>query len=291
MLSNDPTFSTTAQQSKRRGLYIPVPANFMQRPRVRSLIHKHGYAYLGIYFDLLSILRAQDNYRIEAEELSLWAEDLGLDLQPFLDLGLLTREETLILSPQLCEWMQPLDAAIEAKRAAGRSGGLAKSSTARECYTEKKQSVASFISSPLIRSNKEGGAGETAEAPNAPPAERLRVENVVLFEAEPEHGLPAGEISVIEYDQIRVHTPEPIIKRAARIIREQWIKKPDKRVKKLTADLTWALVEARKQAADNALARQKAARARDGPQTNTGGRGGAPEPMSPALRKPTISET
>ncbi len=296
----------TTASSKPRTPFLPVPTTFLSSPRMLALTTKHGAHYVGIVLEAFMLLRNSPGYYIEAIELGIWAEAKGYNLKPLFEIGLLVRAEDShsVYSHQVFEWQEPFEQARHNKAAAGALGGAAKARALAESSrdTDASESLASY--SPLLSSNisflKGGGAGEgapptAAAAPEpVPPAEEppeledVSVEaktppkHIELFPADPENNLPAGYLSEIEYDQYRATSGEVLIKRAAKLIREHWIKKPEKRVKKATAEMSWALTEARKQVAEDMTSKTRAVRARAGPN-------GLPAPISPALRKPTIA--
>lgn len=319
-MARDMLSTETLSKSQTRGKrspYIPIPANFLNSPRVQVLTVKHGAGALGTLLQVIGFLRAEPGYTISTKEIADWADANDREISDLIDLGFLAIDGERIYSPDLIAWMQPLEDILEAKRRAGSLGGkqkqanestqkqtLADASTARGLL---HSGVAPFISSPLIRSDlvKEGGAGgdfspqsanpqiasteaiHTPHHANALPAHSTQItqpipsgQQVEILPPEAEYGFPGCYLTSIEHDQIRVHTPDHLIRRAAQIVRGHWIKNPQKPVKKFSAELQWALVEARKQAAENDLARSKAQRARDGPTPRTN------EPIPIGKRRP-----
>jgi hypothetical protein len=243
-----------------------------------ALTTKHGAHYVGIVLEAFMLLRNSPGYYIDEVELAIWAEAKGYELKPIFDIGLLGRaagDHELggsVYSLQVFEWQEPFEQARHNKAAAGSLGGAAKARALAEPSksADASESLASY--SPLLSSNisflkKGGGAGEGAPptasaAPEpVPPAEeppeleevpvatKPPPHHVELFPPDPENNIPGGYLSEIEYDQHRATSGEVLIKRAAKLIREHWIKKPEKRVKKATAEMSWALTEARKQVA------------------------------------------
>lgn len=295
----------TAAPSKQEA-YIPVPANFFTSPKALVLIGSAGAAGLGAFFEIVGLLRAQPNYRVESEDFNAWREFKGYDLSALFALKFLVEEASYISSPLLSAWMAPYDQKMqriseqraEAARARRTNTQQTSTNVSKPEQSDACLILSDLISSDLIRSKK-GGAGENTPPPvvspePVPPAEeppeleevpiatKPPPHHVELFPPDPENNIPGGYLSEIEYDQYRATSGEVLIKRAAKIVREHWIKKPSKPVKKLTAEMSWALTEARKQVSDDMTSQTRATRARAGPN-------GLPQPISPALRKPTIA--
>jgi hypothetical protein len=295
----------SAAPSKQEA-YIPVPANFFTSPKALVLIGSAGAAGLGAFFEIIGLLRAQPGYKVESEDFHAWRLFKGYDLTPLFALKFLIEEASYISSPLLNAWMAPYDQKMqriseqraEAARARRANPQQTSASDSKPEQSDACLVLSDLISSDLIRSKK-GGAGEntppvTAAPEPVPPAEeppeleevpveaKTPPKHIELFPADPENNLPAGYLSEIEYDQYRATSGEVLIKRAAKLVRDHWIKKPSKPVKKLTAEMTWALTEARKQVADDMTSQTRAVRARAGPNC-------LPAPISPALRKPTIA--
>lgn len=297
------------------------------------LVDRKGPESLATLMQVLGFLRNEDQYRASLSDLQEWADCYERQLAPLIDSKFLIVEGDEIYSPDLIEWMRPLEEILEARRQGGKLGGRppkiqdqaiqhnthTHTNAERETLpnlkvTEGLQCKPSFISSPLLLSSivfKKGGVGGNPaltepeplpqasvpvsqtlpsgtvgqdgvpvipSAPPKPPNPPLGM--VEILPPEPEYQFPGCYLGAIEHDQIRVHTPDHLIRRAALIVRGHWIKNPTKPVKKFSAEITWALVEARKQAAENDLARSKAKRARDGPTPRTN------EPIPIGKRRP-----
>lgn len=274
-----PRIGTGSTERKRRDPYIPIPANFLTSPRVLTFVSKHGPEALGTLFQIIGFLRNSTGYRCDEEEILGWSHCEKRSLEPLFSAGFIKESEGVIYSPDLIKWMAPLEEILEAKRANGRQGGRPPKqddNLTKPNVTLGYGEIPTFISSPLLLLDQEGGAGgeaaaakpEPQPAPEPPKPQAPKQRGMVeLLPADPAYGVPAVALTVIEHEQILAHTPAEVLQRAARIVREHWIKKPDKPVKKFAAELSWALVEARKQQAENLISRAKNKRAREGPAT------------------------
>ena len=117
--------------------YLLHDANAGSNLKLMIMIQEEGMKGYGIYWTVLEFLRLQNEYKA------------SLKVIPIYDYALFEVNETSFSSPGLSRRMEPWDAQQEAKKEAGRRGGLVNQQRIRDAKTS------SALANKLNKENKE----------------------------------------------------------------------------------------------------------------------------------------
>lgn len=104
--------------------------------KLMIMVQEEGMKGYGIYWMVLEFLRQQNGYRANLKILPTLAKKMQVTTKTLkriiLEYTLFEVDDTTFSSPGLCRRMEPWDAQHEAKREAGRRGGLVNQQRIRE---------------------------------------------------------------------------------------------------------------------------------------------------------------
>lgn len=116
--------------------YLLHDANSGNNFRIMMMQQKEGMKGYGIYWMILEFLRLQDGYSADLKVIPILAQKAKVTTATLkriiYDYGLFKVTDTSFSSPGLTRRMEPWDAQLEAKRDAGRRGGLANQQKIRD---------------------------------------------------------------------------------------------------------------------------------------------------------------
>lgn len=116
--------------------YFLHDANSGNNIKVMIMMQKEGMKGYGIYWMILEFLRLQNEYKADLKVLPILAQKAKVTTvtlkRVIYDYELFSVDDTSFLSPGLCQRMKPWDEQLEAKKDAGRRGGLANQQKIRD---------------------------------------------------------------------------------------------------------------------------------------------------------------
>ena len=145
--------------------YLLHDANAGSNLKLMIMIQEEGMKGYGIYWTVLEFLRLQNEYKASLKVIPILAQKARVTTATLkriiYDYALFEVNETSFSSPGLSRRMEPWDAQQEAKKEAGRRGGLVNQQRIRDAKTS------SALANKLNKENKENPSlspqGETGK--------------------------------------------------------------------------------------------------------------------------------
>ena len=133
--------------------YLLHDANAGSNLKLMIMIQEEGMKGYGIYWTVLEFLRLQNEYKASLKVIPILAQKARVTTATLkriiYDYALFEVNETSFSSPGLSRRMEPWDAQQEAKKEAGRRGGLVNQQRIRDAKTS------SALANKLNKENKE----------------------------------------------------------------------------------------------------------------------------------------
>ena len=158
--------------------YLLHDANAGSNLKLMIMIQEEGMKGYGIYWTVLEFLRLQNEYKASLKVIPILAQKARVTTATLkriiYDYALFEVNETSFSSPGLSRRMEPWDAQQEAKKEAGRRGGLVNQQRIRDAKTS------SALANKLNKENKENKTDPSI----SPQGETVKNEEILLVPPE-----------------------------------------------------------------------------------------------------------